>query len=47
VDGLADALERLTDSDVRARLGIAARERAVRDYSWRAHCEALDKAMRR
>ena len=46
VVGLADALERLTDSTLRKRLGTAARERAVRDYSWRAHCEALDRAIR-
>ncbi|MEO6212244.1 MAG: glycosyltransferase family 4 protein [Vicinamibacterales bacterium] len=45
VDGLAGALERLTDSALRTRLGAAARERAVRDYSWRAHCEALSRAM--
>jgi glycosyltransferase involved in cell wall biosynthesis len=47
VDGLAEALERLADSALRQRLGAAARERAVRQYSWRAHCEALDRAMRR
>ncbi len=46
VTGLADALERLTDATLRARLGAAARERAVRDYSWRAHCEALDPPSR-
>ena len=43
-DGLADALERLTDAGVRERLGAAARQRAVRDYSWTAHCLALDRA---
>jgi alpha-maltose-1-phosphate synthase len=47
VDGLAAALERLIDDPLRARLGAAAGERAVRDYSWRAHCEALERAMRR
>ena len=47
VDGLADSIERLTDASLRHRLGSAARERAVREYSWRAHCEALDRAMRR
>jgi len=26
-------------------LGRAARERAVRDYSWAAHCRALEQAM--
>ena len=45
VTGLADALERLTDVKLRTRLGAAARERAVRDYSWRAHCEALERAI--
>ena len=36
------ALETLADPAVRRPLGRAARERAVRDYSWKAHCEALD-----
>ena len=44
--GLADALERLAgDAALRARLGHAARERAVREYSWRAHCESLAAAI--
>ena len=30
---------------LRARLGAAARERAVRDYSWAAHCRALETAI--
>jgi glycosyltransferase involved in cell wall biosynthesis len=47
VEGLADTLERLTDPALRARLGAAARARVERDYSWRAHCEQLDAAMRR
>ena len=47
VAGLADALERLLDPSLRARLGAAARQRAVRDYSWRAHCEALDRNIRK
>ena len=42
--GLADALARLTDAPLRARLGAAARDRAVRDYSWAAHCRALEAA---
>ena len=45
VEGLADALVRLTDEDLRKRLGAAARTRAVRDYSWRAHCETLERAI--
>jgi glycosyltransferase involved in cell wall biosynthesis len=44
---LAAALEALTDSTLRARLGHAARARAVRDYSWAAHCAALDAAIQR
>jgi hypothetical protein len=27
-------------------MGAAARERAVRDYSWDAHCRALAAALR-
>ncbi|CAN5644751.1 glycosyltransferase family 4 protein [soil metagenome] len=42
---LAGALERLSDASLRQRLGTAARERAVREYSWRAHCEALAAAI--
>ena len=44
-DALADALETLADPAVRRTLGRAARERAVREYSWRAHCLALDNAI--
>lgn len=44
-DALAETLERLADPDVRRSLGRAARERAVREYSWRAHCEALSQAI--
>jgi glycosyltransferase involved in cell wall biosynthesis len=44
---LAAALERLTDASLRARLGAAARSRAEREYSWAAHCRALDAAFRR
>jgi glycosyltransferase involved in cell wall biosynthesis len=46
-DALAAALEQLTDPAPRARLGAAARDRALRDYSWRAHCRALEAAMLR
>lgn len=45
-DGLADALERLADEPLRRTVGQNARARAVRDYSWRAHCEALDRRFR-
>ena len=44
---LAGALERLTDRTLRQRLSAAARERAVRDYSWAAHCKALEQAIRK
>ena len=44
---LAAALDRLTDARLRADLGSAARSRAVRDYSWDAHCRALEDAMAR
>jgi glycosyltransferase involved in cell wall biosynthesis len=42
---LADALTKLADVALRKKLGDAARERAVRDYSWAAHCRALDAAI--
>jgi glycosyltransferase involved in cell wall biosynthesis len=44
---LARALETLTDPTIRQALGSAARERAVQEYSWKAHCAALDHALRR
>jgi glycosyltransferase involved in cell wall biosynthesis len=40
------ALVALADPDVRRRLGAAARERVVRDFSWDAHCAALDARLR-
>lgn len=43
-NALAATLEQLADATLRAQLGAAARERAVRQYSWRAHCEALERA---
>jgi glycosyltransferase involved in cell wall biosynthesis len=45
--GLAAALESLTDASLRARLGRAARARAVADFSWSAHCRTLESAMGR
>jgi starch synthase len=42
---LAAVLERLADPALRRSLGRAARERAVREYSWKAHCDALSKAL--
>jgi starch synthase len=43
--GLPHAFEALTDTHLRDRLGRAARQRAMRDYSWAAHCRALERAM--
>ena len=40
---LAAALEKLGDSALRAELGAAARARAVREYSWAAHCAILSE----
>ncbi len=40
------ALVQLTDPALRRRLGDAARARAVAQYSWRAHCQALDARLR-
>jgi glycosyltransferase involved in cell wall biosynthesis len=42
---LAATLERLTDPALRRSLGSAARERAIREYSWKAHCAALVRAI--
>ena len=44
-EALADALVTLKDVELRRRLGAAARARAVRDYSWAAHCKALETAI--
>jgi glycosyltransferase involved in cell wall biosynthesis len=43
--GLTHAFDALTEVNLRRRLGRAARERAVRDYSWAAHCRTLEQAM--
>jgi len=44
-DALADALLTLADPRLRETMGAAARDRAVRDYSWAAHCRALECAI--
>lgn len=44
-EALADALVRLSDPAVRRPLGTAARQRAERDYSWQAHCRALESSI--
>jgi glycosyltransferase involved in cell wall biosynthesis len=46
-DGLPAALGVMLEARLRQRLGAAARERAVAEYSWAAHCQALDTALRR
>jgi glycosyltransferase involved in cell wall biosynthesis len=45
-DGLVRSLRALVDPDVRRTLGDAARARVVRDFSWDAHCRALDARLR-
>lgn len=40
--GLDRAIVALADPDLRQRLGTAARDRVVRDFSWTAHCRALE-----
>ena len=44
---LVATLERLADARLRHHLGAAARARAVRDYSWAAHCRALEREIMR
>ena len=40
------AIVALADPDLRRRLGAAARDRVVRDFSWAAHCAVLDRRLR-
>ena len=44
--GLDRALEALADPDRRRGMGAAARARVVQDFSWTAHCRALDGRLR-
>lgn len=44
--GLDNAIVSLADPAVRARMGAAARDRVVRDFSWDAHCAALEARLR-
>ena len=44
-DALADAIESLSGSAERRRLGAAARARAVAEFSWSSHCRRLDRAI--
>jgi glycosyltransferase involved in cell wall biosynthesis len=45
--GIADALLALSEPARCKALGAAARQRAVRDYSWAAHCAALVEGIER
>jgi glycosyltransferase involved in cell wall biosynthesis len=48
IDRLASALARLSgDVGLRERLGGSARQRIVANYSWQAHCAALDGILRK
>jgi len=40
------ALVALADAGLRRKMAAAARARAVRDFSWTAHCAALDRRLR-
>lgn len=42
---LADAIDRLSDPQLRERLAASARSRAVRLFSWEAHCRRLAEAI--
>ncbi len=44
---LAETLEQLADPALRKALGRAARDRATREYSWKAHCAAIVQAIER
>lgn len=44
-DGLASAIERLSDPALRERLGRAARARAVEAFGWDVHCRRLEAAI--
>ncbi len=46
-EALAKALSTLDNEVRRAAMGTAARDRAVREYSWQAHCRALSAAIER
>jgi glycosyltransferase involved in cell wall biosynthesis len=47
VDTLTYALARLAgDQELRLRMGAFARDRVVADYSWKSHCEALDRILK-
>jgi glycosyltransferase involved in cell wall biosynthesis len=45
--GLDRALVALADPALRRRMGAAARQRVVREFSWSAHCATLDASLAR
>jgi glycosyltransferase involved in cell wall biosynthesis len=45
--GLDRALVALADPALRRRMGAAARQRVVREFSWSAHCATLDASLTR
>ena len=48
IGDLTSALGRLAgDAGLRERLGESARQRVVANYSWQAHCAALDRILRK
>jgi glycosyltransferase involved in cell wall biosynthesis len=48
INGLVSSLRTLShDAALRSRLGASARERVVANYSWQAHCAALDRILRK
>ncbi|MDP6373156.1 MAG: glycosyltransferase family 4 protein [Vicinamibacterales bacterium] len=44
---LSEALERLADAENRVDIGEAARQRAVDEFGWDAHCRALEQAIQK
>jgi glycosyltransferase involved in cell wall biosynthesis len=46
-NGLANAIEALSDPSTRTRLGTSARERVVERFGWDTHCQTLAAAFER
>lgn len=47
IEGLVASLSQLAGNEpLRVRLGASARQRVVANYSWQAHCVALDRILR-
>ena len=45
ISSLAAAIRRVIESPNRDEMGVRARERVVRDFSWQRHCEHLDQVL--